>query len=614
MAPVNLLYNRISSSFMLKLTTLFVTATIIFGVVFGVITFKFNSSYLIDATEAMQKQMLTAQQSSVSILMKSYYTVFFSLAIDGEIRKLIHETDNGLPVELVNQRAAAIIKSYMALNADVISVNLVTNSGILFGYNRSSDIVWCTRIWNPESNEMLDTILKECRISRKVRFFADERTVASYGNMFHIAIQLWNFYEDAPEGFLIMTVSSGSLNKTLARSNDPGAKEGQSAIIIENGDYIAHSDISRIGRNINDEKFDNSYTIRYADTGSYNVRIVNVSDRKKVLSGIYFYNKVMMLIVFSVLLAYLCITTSILRKAYASIKRLLAGIREVEKGRLDVTIGLTGNDEFSRISKAFNRMVLSLKEINEQREKENSEKLKALDMQREAEILALESQINTHFLANTINMIGCTAIQQGNHQVAKLLKALSTCMRYTFDKSGSSVTIREELQQLDNYLMLQKERCGRLFDYIIRSDENVLDEYIRKLLIQPFVENSIMHGFSNMKSGGMLEVSVRRYHKDQLLISVYDNGCGMTKHQVETIRALFSENWRPDNMGIGIENVVYRIRRYYNNARLFIRSMPSMGTKINVILPCLKEGEKLQFEKEFQELRPSLKNYQTEKI
>jgi len=67
-------------------------------------------------------------------------------------------------------------------------------------------------------------------------------------------------------------------------------------------------------------------------------------------------------------------------------------------------------------------------------------------------------------------------------------------------------------------------------------------------------------------------------------------------------------------MGIGIENVVYRIRRYYNNARLFIRSMPSMGTKINVILPCLKEGEKLQFEKEFQELRPSLKNYQTEKI
>ena len=528
------LYDHITSSLMLKLMFLLVTAAVILGLVFGVVTLKFNSAYLIDVTESMQKQTLTAQQSSVSILMKGYYNVFFSLAVDEQIRKLLNQSNNGLSIELVNQITKTLIKPYMTMNPDVISVNLVSNSGDLFGYNRDSNSI--SKVWNEGNGGHLDTILKECSQSGSVMLFADERTIAPYGNMFHIVIKLWNFYENKPDGFLIMTVTPRSLNKTLITSNTE--EEGsQSAVIIENGDFLAHSDTAKIGSNINDKKLDGNYAVRFADTGSYNVRIVNVFNQRKVLSRVYFYNRVMMFIILTVLLTYLFITTNLLRKTYTSLKRLLKGIGEVEKGRLDVTVSQTGNDEFFHISKAFNKMVSSLKDINEQREKENSEKLKALDMQREAEISAMESQINTHFLANTINMIGCTAIEQGNHQVAKLLKALSTCMRYTFDKSGRPITVSDELRQLDNYMMLQKERCGKQFDYFIRSDKNVLDKYIRKLLIQPFVENSILHGFSNIRIGGLLEVNVRRFQENRLAISIYDNGCGMTKQQVEAIRS-----------------------------------------------------------------------------
>ncbi len=582
------LYNRVSSSLILKLLIPLVTVAVIIGLVFGVVTIKFNSSYLANVTQSMQKQTLTAQVSSVSILMKGYYHVFFSLAVDTQLRKLIKESEEGEPMELVNRKAAELIKQYMIMDSDVISVNLVSVNGEIFGYNRSINLT--SRIWNQESRDMLDNIISECSQNKNVLFFADDRLVDPYGdNMFHIAIQLWDFYSSSPDGYLIMTVRTRSLARALVTKDQVSTETAHSAIILDNGDFIVHSEDELIGRNIFDQHKDKYTDVRYADTGSYNVQVVNIYDRRENMYTVIFYNVVMMLIVLFILVVYLAVTINILKKAYKSVKLLLRGIREVERGRLDVEININGNDELSLISRALNKMAASLKDIRENSEKENSEKLRALDMQRKAEIRAMESQINTHFLANTINMISCTSIEQGNHQVAKLLKALSSCMRYTFEKSVRPLTVRDELRQLDHYLMLQKERCGKKFDYVIRADESVLDDYIHKLMIQPFVENSILHGFTNMTSGGLLEINVRRFRSDKLAISVYDNGHGMPRQQVEAIHAMFSGKWHPDNMGIGIENVVYRIRRYYKDAWLHIRSSGYIGTKINIILPQLED-------------------------
>jgi two-component system sensor histidine kinase YesM len=149
--------------------------------------------------------------------------------------------------------------------------------------------------------------------------------------------------------------------------------------------------------------------------------------------------------------------------------------------------------------------------------------------------------------------------------------------------------VREELRNLDQYLLLQKERLGKKFDYIIDADEEVMNDYIRKLIIQPFVENSILHGFANMDSRGLLQIKVKRFREDGLAIIVQDNGHGLRIQQLEQIRETFSMHKPPETMGIGIENVVYRVNRYYDEPKLFINSSAATGTRIVMILPALKK-------------------------
>ncbi|MDD2375756.1 MAG: hypothetical protein PHD23_10435, partial [Eubacteriales bacterium] len=128
----------IASSLMLKLMIPLIVVACAISIVFSIVTIGFNARYLESVTESMQEQTLTAQTSSVAQTMRAYYNVFFSLAVDKKLQKIIYDSESGAPAELINRRATEVFKEYMLMDSDVVAIHVSTEEDRLIGYIRSN--------------------------------------------------------------------------------------------------------------------------------------------------------------------------------------------------------------------------------------------------------------------------------------------------------------------------------------------------------------------------------------------------------------------------------------------------------------------------------------------
>lgn len=556
---------------------------LLFIISFSVATFNYNVSYLDSVAQEMQGQLLMAQKNAVMAALHQHLEVFFSIAADQNLWSVLQNDDlNRYPFEQ-NRQILQILRNYISMQSDIISVHIITNDGSKYTYERNSDTMG--KVWSSDSARMTKQVLEKCEKTDEIQIFHDLRKVPLYGPMFHMGIKLRDLHSSEDIGILVVTFTNRSLVHALSTSKDTNYIT-QSLITTQSGEIIANTSLDWSQSSLKEMLTSiGSDIVVQEEDGYYGLRIVNILDKHVLLKKFNCYS-LGMIGVFVILMGlYLTCIVIKLHSSARTIKRLTDGIKAVESGRLDVVVKPISEDEFADISDAFTKMVARLKQTTAERERENSEKLQALRRQHKAEMTALESQINSHFLANTINMIGMTAIEGGNHEVSRLLKALSNCMRYTFNNNEKPVVVRNELNSLNDYLMLQKERCGKKFDYFINADKSVLDDPIKKFMLQPFVENCIAHGFFGVHYGGLIKIQLRRFQKNGISVSVYDNGGGMSKVKAAKIRAMFSHLNAQDTPGFGIHNVVLRMRIFYPGAKLILRTSSTYGTKINIFLP-----------------------------
>ena len=213
--------------------------------------------------------------------------------------------------------------------------------------------------------------------------------------------------------------------------------------------------------------------------------------------------------------------------------------------------------------------------------------IESMKMKQLAEREALESQINAHFICNTLNVINYEAIDSGNYKISVLLKKLSNILRYTFDQKHQNVYMFQEISWIEQYLFLQKERMEGMFDYQIEFDSDYDNWPCRKLMLQPFVENSILHGFEGRISGGMIRITGRGY-KEFLEIAVEDNGCGMDRERSTIIQEILENPLiaKSKEVGIGISNVVTRMQMYYGKEfKVSLDTEEGEGTRFVFLLP-----------------------------
>ena len=326
------------------------------------------------------------------------------------------------------------------------------------------------------------------------------------------------------------------------------------------------------------------YTIVVSDVEENGWKIVSCVRTARLTAS---YNQVTLasiLVISLLFLLFYLFSRYFLGQIITPLHTVVEGMKEMEEGNLTVHVEPAGQSEIRTMIHSFNRMVRELKASIEENEQVQQKK-------HQAEVRALQSQINPHFLVNTLNSIRFMAQVSKFDGIRKMAEALIKILSCSFRGSISFYTVREELDVLDSYLYLMKIRYSDGFEVVYDIDETCLDCKVPRLILQPIVENSIVHGLAEKEDDiGHLTVRLKA-SGDSLIFTVEDDGRGMTE---EEIRQLLTHRERAegDNTSIGVENVLSRLKLNFGD-RYGIRmeSQPGQYTKTILTIPLMNERD-----------------------
>ena len=278
-------------------------------------------------------------------------------------------------------------------------------------------------------------------------------------------------------------------------------------------------------------------------------------------------------------------TWAISRSIYIPIKKLHDVTTTITKNDLQALVTSDNVDEITELGMSFNIMIGKIRELLDAKIKEQ-ENLK------KAELRALQAQINPHFLYNTLDTIIWMAESKKTDQVIEIVRALSSFFRISLSKGKDWITVGEEIERTRSYLTIQKMRYRDIVDYKIEVDEEVLDNTILKLSLQPLVENALYHGIKNKRNGGTITVRAKQRDGNEVLLEVEDDGVGFTPEKLAQVQVELSDNSDEIRLesGFGIDNVNKRIKLYYGKQYgLSIKSEYQVGTCVAVVIPAKKD-------------------------
>lgn len=279
----------------------------------------------------------------------------------------------------------------------------------------------------------------------------------------------------------------------------------------------------------------------------------------------------------AVMLFCLVVFTSLLTR---NIVRLTKSVRDIRSEELVLHAAIETSDEVGELYRQFQSFLARIRELIRHIKLTEAKK-------RRADLLALQAQINPHFLYNTLNTIKFMAALQGADNIGEVSEKLSSLMKITMsDRVFLSVT--EEVEYLQSYLSIQRCRYVQAYRTQIDVEEGAEELHLPKLLVQPLVENAFKHGIASRETDGI--IVVRFFSLDGILhIRVEDNGPGM---EGELIRAVIEGKRNEDDGSIGIYNVAERVRMYFGEPYgLTITSQPGMFTRVDLTLPAIQGEE-----------------------
>lgn len=252
---------------------------------------------------------------------------------------------------------------------------------------------------------------------------------------------------------------------------------------------------------------------------------------------------------------------------------------------------IEGNMDIKRLAVTLNQLFDSERQLTDTLLAANKQIYESQLAQNKLELQFLRSQINPHFIYNTLEVIRSISVVHRNDEIAEMVKSLAAILRYSI-KGEESVSLRDELHIIRCYLSIQTIRFGHRFDYAIDVSPDAESLLIPRMCLQPLVENAFTHGLENKLSDGMLRI-VSRIEEDELVISVSDNGFGLSPEKTEELNRLIhqSELDQPSNTsGVGLINVARRIQIARGNEfGMYISSALQVGTTVTLKLPIRKE-------------------------
>lgn len=321
------------------------------------------------------------------------------------------------------------------------------------------------------------------------------------------------------------------------------------------------------------------YTISRSEATGWTV--VGVTYVSELLEGTSAAQAVYMLVAVGLFAVALVLAVLISDEITRPVTALEQSMKKVERGNFDhALLEVKDDNEIGRLTRSFNLMTEEIRKLMEQSEREQRAK-------RKYELRVLQSQINPHFLYNTLDSIIWMAEWGKNQEVVKMTSSLARLLRRSISNDQEVVTIGEEIEYTEAYLTIQKMRYQDKLEYEIDAEEDIRAERVIKLVLQPLVENAIYHGIKYKEGKGLIRIRGYRRGKD-IVLEVEDDGRGM---DADTLEHIFEKHIRDTKSnGVGVNNVNERIRLFYGAGYgLSYESEPGKGTLAAIVLPAGKD-------------------------
>lgn len=253
------------------------------------------------------------------------------------------------------------------------------------------------------------------------------------------------------------------------------------------------------------------------------------------------------------------------------LKKLLVGISRMGEGNFDTKISIQSNDEIGLLVHNFNDMNKKIQQLIE-------ENYETKIREKEAQIMALNLQLNPHFLSNTLNTINWMAIESNQKDISKMIVSLSAMLQYTLRNSEEIVYFKDDMEWLKNYVFIMSNRYSDVFTVEYDFDSLLFNQKVPKLFLQPFVENSIIHGFETVENGGIIKIT-GKIEGNTRCFYVEDNGKGLSAEKINEVMNF-------DGQSIGIKNIDKRVKLIYGEKYgVLIQSGYGAGTRATIIIP-----------------------------
>ena len=264
------------------------------------------------------------------------------------------------------------------------------------------------------------------------------------------------------------------------------------------------------------------------------------------------------------------------------IRKLTQTMQRVEDGDLYVRCHVSSRTELGQLSDSFNHMIAKTADLMDER-------LRIEEQKRKSEWKALQAQIQPHFLYNTLDSIIWMSHAGRNEEVVEMTSALAQLLRSSIGDGSDTNTLEKELAHVRSYLTIQKMRYNEKLQYAIDMDPQTGDCLLPKLVLQPLVENAIYHGIKLKQGGGTVRIETL-LEEDRLLITVEDDGVGMTQEQLATI--LEKKEADSESSKLGVYNVNERLQLFFGpDAAMKYYSTPGRRTMVMLVLPIVREKE-----------------------
>lgn len=573
-----------------RLIMAFVVTSFVPIVLVNIVSYYNTSRLVRQNVEGMTNANLEQTRVSLDVWLDSYEDILFQVYTDDDIVALVDKINAGEDVANNRQMLRKTLRGLFYTKDYVKSISVITDSGELVFYDQLTAST--TRTSWMDSISMSQAELY-CAISsdNKTHIIPTGDRVVFGSNscyLFHIGHRIIDYRDvDKQCGVVLVSIDEELLEEICSTTEN-----GLNFIVDGEGNLISCANSEKVGQSIHPGEADEAekrtayqqiamqtgllgetelsiYSVHDEETGW---EIIRATNQEELIRALRQQQQMMAFIIVLALCAVMLVMFSQVTRMTGSIKRVVETMRKAGKGNLTIRVmsDKTRPTEIEVIAEEFNSMMDKLK--------------KSVETQKNAEIAALEAQINPHFLYNTLDTINWMAIDKDEYEISNMIGTLAHILRYGISDSNGVVKIKDEVEWLKQYIFLQQMKLKNSFDCHINVEPEIMGYPIHKLLLQPFIENAILHGFEGTEGPHRLEMDMGRQEK-WIQIRIQDNGCGIPE---ETVREMNEGIFRKtDNKNhIGMENAITRIHMYYGeNVDVKIESTIGKGTTVQILIP-----------------------------